>query len=88
MTQEQTQVPFLSAPSKIFSTYDLGLSAGLVSVGYGLLQVNKNSGGKALFLFDTSKEIIESSQRYWRGELHVDALTYFNAIKTIKNQLY
>jgi len=41
-----------------------------------------------LFLFENSDEIIESAQQYWRGELQIDALAYFNALKNIKNQLY
>jgi hypothetical protein len=88
MTKEPSYVPFLDDYPNPFSSYDIGMCAGLVSVGYSLLQIDKSKGAKALFLFENSDEIIESAQQYWRGELQVDALAYFNALKNIKNQLY
>lgn len=88
MSKELSYVPFLNDCASPFSTYDLGACAGLISAGYTLLQIDKTKGVKALFLFENSDEIIESAQQYWRGELQVDALTYFNALKNIKNQLY
>lgn len=88
MSKELLYVPFLEDAPTPFSSFDLGLSAGLVSIGFPLLKIHKNSGGKALFLFEASDEILESAQMYWRGELQTDALTYFNALKNLKNQLY
>lgn len=88
MIKEPTNVPFLDDYPNPFSSYDLGCICGLVTVGYKLLQIDRTHGVKALFLFENSDEIIESAQMYWRGELRVDALTYFNTLKNIKNQLY
>ena len=88
MTKEHSHVPFLEDYPNPFSSYDIGMCAGLVSVGYQLLHIDKSKGAKALFLFENSDEIVESAQQYWRGELQVDALAYFNALKNIKNQLY
>lgn len=88
MTKEPSYVPFLDDYPNPFSSYDIGMCAGLVSLGYPLLHIDKTQGAKALFLFETSDELIESAQMYWRGELQVDALAYFNALKNIKNQLY
>ncbi|HAZ28559.1 MAG TPA: hypothetical protein DCY48_02155 [Candidatus Magasanikbacteria bacterium] len=88
MKKEPSHVPFLADYPNPFSTYDLGACAGLVCAGYKLLGIDKGHGAKALFLFENSDEIIESAQMYWRGELQVDALAYFNALKNIKNQLY
>lgn len=88
MTKEPSYVPFLDDHPNPFSSYDIGMCAGLVSLGYPLLHIDKNKGAKALFLFETSDELMESAQMYWRGELQVDALAYFNALKNIKNQLY
>jgi hypothetical protein len=81
-------IPFYEDDTKVFSSYDLGASSALSALGYKLLKIDKGQGSKSLFLFESSEELIESAQMYWRGELQVDALTYFNAIKTIKNQLY
>lgn len=88
MNKEYSNVPFLNDPSDLFSSYDIGMSAGLVSAGFHLLRIDKNRGTKALFLFGSSERLIDSAQMYWRGELQVDALSYFNALKNIKNQLY
>jgi len=82
------KVPFFDDYAPPFSSYDMGLCAGLVSIGYSLLRIDKSRGAKALFLFENSEEIIEAAQQYWRGELQVDALSYFNALKNVKNQLY
>lgn len=71
-----------------FSTYDLGASAALTAIGYPLLGIKKGAGSKSLFLFEHSDELVEAAQRYWRQALNIDALTYFNSIKTLKNQLY
>ncbi len=83
-----TYVPFLEDYPNPFTSFDLGLCAGLMSLGYILVHIDKTKGKKALFMFENSNEIVESAQMYWRGELQVDALTYFNAMKAIKNQLY
>ncbi len=88
MIKEHSNVPFLNDSSDPFSSYDIGMSSGLVSVGFPLLRIDRNRGTKALFLFENSEQLIESAQMYWRGELQVDALSYFNALKNIKNQLY
>ena len=88
MIKEPSNVLFLDDYTNPFSTYDLGACAGLVSVGYPLLQIDRSKGPKALFLFENSDDVVESAQQYWRGELQVNALAYFNALKNIKNQLY
>lgn len=88
MTKELSYVPTLENCPNPFSSFDIGMTAGLVSAGYSLLYIDKSKGSKALFLFENDEDIIESAQMYWRGELQVDALAYFNALKNIKNQLY
>ena len=88
MKKEPIYVPILNDYPTPFSTYDLGASAGLVSTGYSLIHIDKTKGLKALFLFENSDDVIEAAQMYWRGELQVDALAYFNALKNIKNRLY
>jgi hypothetical protein len=71
-----------------FTTYDLGASAALVALGFSLLEIRKQLTSKSLFVFENSKDLIDVAQNYWRRNLVVDALTYFNSIKALKNQLY
>lgn len=71
-----------------FTTYDLGATAALTSLGFPLLGIKKGAGSKSLFLFENSEDLADTAQRYWQQTLNVDAMTYFNSIKAIKNQLY
>lgn len=72
----------------LFSSHDMGMVSALISVGYKLLTIEKGRGQKALFIFETTDELIQDAQKYWAGELEVDAQKYFNSIKSVKNQLY
>lgn len=86
MSKELEYIPCENAEN-VFSTYDMGMTSALLSVGYKLLTIEKGRG-KKLFVFETSDELIQDAQKYWAGELDVDAQTYFNSIKNLKNQLY
>ena len=88
MIKELSYVPILEDTSNIFSSYDLGCVCSLVALNYKLLRIDKTHGAKALFLFESSDDLVESAQMYWRGELQVNALKYFNALKNTKNRLY
>lgn len=88
MKKELTYVPFLEDYPNPFTSYDMGLCACLVTLKYTLLHIDKTQGAKALFIFENSDEIVEDAQKYWRGELQLDPLAYFNEIKVVKNQLY
>ncbi len=71
-----------------FSTYDLGLAAALCASNYRLIKVQKNQGGKALFVFEHTEKLLAKALGHWSGDLKVSSLTYFNALKNLKNQLY
>ena len=62
--------------------------AALTALGFPLLGIKRGAGSKSLFLFEQSDELVETAQRYWRRSLEIDAMTYFNSLKAIKNQLY
>lgn len=85
---EPVYIPFYEDDTKIFSSYDLGASSALVSLGYKLIKIDKGQGAKALFLFEWSEDLVESAQQYWNDELQMSALSYFNALKTVKTRLY
>lgn len=87
MSKELEYIPYEDAEN-VFSSYDMGMTAALISIGYKLLNIEKGRGKKALFVFEVTDELILDAQRYWAGELAVDAQTYFNAIKGLKNRLY
>ena len=73
---------------EIFQTFDLGLAGALISIGYQLLDLNKSNPRKVQFIFPESNEIYKAVEDYWSGNLQVDARTYFDSIRMLKNHLY
>lgn len=73
---------------KIFQTFDLGLAAALISVGFQLLDLNKSNPRKVQFLFKASNELQEAIEDYWSDNLKVNARTYFENLKMLKNRIY
>jgi len=75
-------------PSQVFSTYDLGVSAALLTAGFELLSVKKDNPHKSLFLFRRKDGIDETVDLYWSDRLEIKARSFFDAIKALKNKLY
>ena len=73
---------------KYFTTYDLNLSAVLVSQNFTLEEVEKSGSGKALFYFKKSDELLELIDRYWKNQLQISPQALFTSLKSIKNRLY
>ncbi len=72
-----------------FSTFDLGLTCALFCLGYELTAIEKADGGsKSSFLFRRDKNIEQNIGNYWNGRLTLDARSYFDAIRCVKNRLY
>lgn len=88
MTKEVSYTPILEDYPNPFSTFDLGTSVALVCAGYELLHIDKTNPKKALFLFENSDDLVECTRMYWKNELQVDALQYWNTLKNLKNQIY
>lgn len=73
---------------KYFTTYDLNLSAVLVSQGFTLEEVEKSGGGKSLFYFKQSTKLLNTIDRYWKNQLQISPQILFSSLKSIKNRLY
>lgn len=71
-----------------FTTYDLGLAATLISTGFVLDHLDNINPRKVQFVFKRRNTLDAVIQNYWANTCHVDAQTYFNAIKTLKNRIY
>jgi hypothetical protein len=71
-----------------FTTYDLGLSAALTAVGYSLDHLDKTDSRKVKFIFERQDHLDTAIQQYWANDLPIPALTYFNALKLLKNRIY
>ncbi|OGN26031.1 MAG: hypothetical protein A2925_04865 [Candidatus Yanofskybacteria bacterium RIFCSPLOWO2_01_FULL_44_22] len=75
-------------PSEVWTTYDMGVSAALLCVGFELLSLNKEQPHKSLFVFRRAERIDETVDLYWSDRLEVKARSFFDSIKALKNRLY
>jgi hypothetical protein len=71
-----------------FYTFDLGLSAALVSVGFSLISMDRGNLRKAQFVFRRADGLDDTVAAYWSDSLEVKARTYFDSQKMLKNRLY
>jgi len=71
-----------------FSTFDLGLAATLVTLGYELLELDKTNPKKVRFVFRQEKGIEQAMLNYWKDKIKLPAQTLFNNQKMLKNRIY
>lgn len=72
----------------VFTTYDLGLSTALLTIGYKLQNLDRSNGRRVLFVFEHKKGIENASNRFFSDDLKVKARSYFDNLKAIKTKLY
>ena len=71
-----------------YSTSDLALAAA-ISIWYPLEVVDRTQNlHKAVFLFKRDEQLDKFVESYWHGEIKINPIQYFNALKTIKARLY
>jgi len=70
-----------------YETSDLALATALQVEIEPIWKINKEKK-KAVFIFRKTKALEEAIDKYWRKELKVSPLTYFNELKNIKSRLY
>lgn len=81
MTKRTEQISYIT-------NFDLGLTAALILVGYPLLRLDKTNIKKVQFILASKDGIDEAIQNYFANNLQVDAQSYFNTIKMLKNRIY
>lgn len=74
--------------SEQFITYDLGLAASLVSLGYTLWDIEKSDPKKSQFIFKRDEHLDKMIDEYWDGTLSLPARNLFDNQKMLKNRLY
>ncbi len=70
-----------------YATSDLALAAAL-SLHYLIEAIDRQNPQKAQFLFKRDENLNQLIETYWKGELRVNPVAYFNQLKTIKSRLY
>lgn len=75
--------------SNLFYSHDLGLVAYLLCLDkYELVGLDKAVRSKVLFILNRDPHIGQDIKKFWEFRTSIDAQTYFNQIKRLKNQIY
>ncbi len=88
MTMNTNESSGNCSDTDVFTTYDLGLSTALLTVGYKLQNLDRSNGRRVLFVFEHKAGIEIASNRFFSDELKVKARSYFDNLKAIKTKLY
>ncbi|MES2216408.1 MAG: DUF5659 domain-containing protein [Patescibacteria group bacterium] len=87
-SKTRKQPPREDDESSVFTTYDLGVSAALLCLGYELERLDRDNPRKALFVFKKRHSIEAYANDYFSDQLKVKARSFFDSIKALKNKLY
>ena len=71
-----------------FKTSDLALCATLCFFGYQIEAINKANKSKVIFYIKIDSKLDNTIQKFWKHQLEVEPLAFFNLIKEVKNRLY
>lgn len=86
--QEQEYIHTFDDQESYWATFDLGCAAALASIGFEIVSLDRANPSKIKFIFVRKSGLEDSIKDYWNFDLNVDAQTYFNSIKRLKNQIY
>ena len=78
----------LSDPEQVWTTYDLGIAAALLCLGYELLSLDRANPRKVLFIFRHHEKIDDVANAYLADKLELNARAFFDQLKALKNRLY
>lgn len=76
------------ACESIFPTYDIFLSATLLTLGFELEALDKTDARKVEFCFRRLPEMDTAIQRYWSKQLSVEPQAFSANLKMLKNRIY
>jgi hypothetical protein len=81
MTQENIKL------DDYFRTSDLALATA-ISLWYPIVVIDRTNPQKAEFLFKREDGLDGVVEAFWKRDLKIDALGYFNQLKVVKARLY
>lgn len=67
---------------------DLGCATALLTAGFNLVKIKKNSFGKADFIFIWSEELGQTYKDYFSDNLSQNPRRYFENMRGLKSRLY
>ncbi|MFH1866581.1 MAG: DUF5659 domain-containing protein [Patescibacteria group bacterium] len=85
--EKYTYTP-LDDATNYFYSHDIGLCGYLLCQNFELVGLDKAVRNKVLFILKRGDGIDTEVKKYWDFKSSVDAQTYFNQIKRLKNQIF
>ncbi len=85
--EKLTYLP-LEDTKNYYYSHDIGLVGYLLCQDYELVGLDKAVRNKVLFILKRGNGIDTEVKKYWDFKSSVDAQTYFNQIKRLKNQIF
>ncbi len=85
--EEYTYLP-LDDTKKYFYSHDIGLVADLLCQNFKLAGLDKAVRNKVLFILKKEEGVDKVVRDYWDFNSSVDAQSYFNQLKRLKNQIF
>lgn len=85
--EEYTYLP-LDDTKNYFYSHDIGLVACLLCQNFELVGLDKAIKNKVLFILKRDGGLDGAVRDYWDFKSSVDAQTYFNQLKRLKNQIF
>ena len=70
-----------------FKTSDLALAAA-INLSQPLESLDRSNPHKVLFIFPNNKQTEDIVDSYWKRQLQVEPLSFFNSLRTLKARLY
>ena len=73
---------------EVYTTFDLGCSAALITAGFSLISLDKGNPRKVQFIFRQEVGIEKVVDEYWADRLKIKVRTFFDNVKMLKNRIY
>ena len=70
-----------------FRSSDLALVVAL-SLFFPIEAIDRESSGKAYFLFHKSGDLDDTLKKYWSRQLKIEPQAFFNQLKVVKARIY
>ena len=78
----------LSVENKTYTTFDISLTAVLLTYGFELESIDKANPRKVQFIFLRKDTLDEIVTKYWSKELVVEPQSLLSNLKMLKNRIY
>lgn len=72
----------------LYRVSDLALASTLLCLGYKLWATDKIDQRRVSFVFERNASLDTTLESYWTGQILVEPMAFFSAVKQAKNRLY